>query len=223
MFKPLQSLILNPVSGVARSTVICLHGLGANGYDLEPLAKAWMRRDSTLRVILPHAPIQAVCVNGGARMHAWYDLYSWGFVEREDEAGIQASQGAINALIQAQEAQGIPSHRIALAGFSQGGAMALYTGLHYPNALAGILGLSTYLPSRQSLRIDSIQANQHTPIFMAHGCFDHIVPLALAQSSRLILESLGCKIEWHCYDMEHAFIESEIKESESFLERVFYH
>jgi phospholipase/carboxylesterase len=223
MFEPLQSLILNPVSGRARSSVICLHGLGANGYDLEPLAKAWMSYDPTLRVILPHAPVQAVCANGGARMRAWYDLYSWSFLEQEDYAGIQASQDAINQLIRAEEAAGISSHQIALAGFSQGGALALYTGLHYPKSLAGIIGLSTYLACRQDFSVEKIQANHQTPIFMAHGRFDPIVPLALAQSSSVILESLGCKIEWHSYEMEHALIESEIIESASFLKGVFDH
>lgn len=222
MFEPLQSLILNPVSGLVRSSVICLHGLGANGYDLEPLAKAWMAFDTNLRVILPHAPVQAVCANGGARMHAWYDLYSWDLVDREDVTGIDASHRAINQLIQAEEDLGIPSHQIALAGFSQGGAMALYTGLHYPKSLAGVIGLSTYLACRQALSVKKIRANQQTPIFIAHGRFDPIVPLALAQSSCLILESLGCTIEWHCYEMAHSLIEAEVTESASFLKRVFY-
>ena len=163
-----------------------------------------------MRFIFPHAPRQAVTINGGMVMRAWYDITGAEMIRQEDDAGIRRSAEAIRDMIQTENARGIATGNIILAGFSQGGAIALHTGLRYPESLAGILALSTYLPLSAQLEPEAHAANQSTPIFMAHGLYDPVIPLILAEASRTKLQQAGYSVEWHSYPMPHAVSPQEI-------------
>src|SRR5438270_3193130 len=197
------------------AAIIWLHGLGADGHDFEPIVPE-LELARAVRFVFPHAPIRAVTINQGMRMRAWYDIFQFGGGP-EDEAGLRASQKLTEELIRAQ---GLPANRIVLAGFSQGGAIALLTGLRYPERLAGVMALSTYLPLAGTLAAERTEANRETPIFMAHGRHDDLIPMQRAQASREYLQKLGYAVEWHDYPMPHSVCAPEIADISSFLARV---
>ena len=202
------------------AAVLWLHGLGADGHDFEPLVPQ-LRLPPQLRVrfVFPHAPVRPVTLNMGMRMRAWYDILQLGG-GREDEAGIRESQALLEALIARERRRGVAAQRIVLAGFSQGGAVALHTGLRHAERLAGILALSTYLPLAGSLAPEHSAANLGVPLFMAHGRFDDIIPIERARQSRVALEGLGCKVEWREYAMPHAVCGEEIADIAAWLRAV---
>ena len=197
------------------AAVIWLHGLGADGHDFEPIVPE-LELEKPVRFIFPHAPIRPVTINQGMRMRAWYDILQLGGGP-EDEAGLRASQKLTEELIRAQR---LPANRIVLAGFSQGGAIVLLAGLRYPERLAGVMALSTYLPLAGTLAAERSAANRETPIFMAHGRNDDLIPMQRAQASREYLQKLGYAIEWHDYPMPHSVCAPEIADLSSFLARV---
>ena len=204
-----------------RASVIWLHGLGADGHDFEPIVPE-LQLPATLpvRFVFPHAPVQAVTINGGARMRAWYDVYALDGVRREDETGVRASQARVEALLAREKARGVAVRRIALAGFSQGGAIALQTGLRHGERLAGIMALSTFLPLASSVAKEATAANRDVPIFMAHGVYDDLIPLARATASRDALVAARYQVEWHEYRMQHAVCGEEIAEIARWLRTV---
>jgi phospholipase/carboxylesterase len=198
--------------------VIWLHGLGADGHDFAPIVPELVARDGPpLRFVFPHAPVRPVTVNGGLPMRAWYDILGMAIADRQDETGMRASIAAVEALIAREHARGVPSERIVLAGFSQGGAIALAAGLRHAQALAGIVALSTYLPLADALAAERSAANAATPIFQAHGSADPVVPLALGSTSRDALLALGYRVDWHVYPMAHAVCPQEIAELRDWL------
>jgi len=195
----------------ARYSIIWLHGLGADGHDFEPIVPdLHFKHKSETRFVFPHAPSQPVTLNNGYVMPAWYDLFGLTADAREDEVGIRQAEQRIQNLIAHEIEQGVQAEHIILAGFSQGGAIALHTGLRYPQKLAGILALSTYLPIHDKLEKEANAANRHTPIFMAHGSYDPVVPIALAELSREQLIKLDYKVDWRTYPMEHGVLPDEI-------------
>jgi phospholipase/carboxylesterase len=201
--------------------VICLHGLGADGHDFEPLVPGLVRPgERALRFVFPHAPIRPVTLNGGFAMRAWYDIVSLERRGPEDEAGIRASQTIIEALIRRENERGIPSERIVLAGFSQGGALALVTGTRYPHKLAGMMGLSCYMLLAQSFAAERAPDNQATPIFLAHGLQDPVVAPLLGEQARATLEAAGYPVEWHTYSMPHSLCPQEVSDIAAWLRRV---
>jgi phospholipase/carboxylesterase len=198
--------------------VLVLHGLGADGTDFVPVCRALdLSAAGAVRYILPHAPQRAVTVNGGHVMRAWYDIIGMGPAWREDEAGLRDSQARIEALIAREHDRGIPSERIVVAGFSQGCAMALMTGVRHSNRLAGIAGLSGYLPLADATAAERADANRDTPIFLAHGVDDPVVSLARGRASRDRLLALGCTLDWHEYPIEHTVSLDEIRDLERWL------
>jgi phospholipase/carboxylesterase len=199
-----------------QAAVIWLHGLGADGHDFEPIVPE-MRLTKPVRFVFPHAPVRAVTINQGMRMRAWYDILQFGGGP-EDDAGVRASQKLVEELICSERKRGMA--KIVLAGFSQGGAIALQSALRHAEPLAAVLALSTYLPLNASLEAERSKANQDLPIFMAHGQYDDIIPLARAEQSRQILERLGYKVEWHVYPMPHSVCPEEIADLSAFLRRV---
>ena len=197
------------------AAIIWLHGLGADGHDFEPIVPE-LRLAKPVRFVFPHAPIRPVTINQGMRMRAWYDILQLGGGP-EDEAGLRASQQLTEELIREQ---GLPANRIVLAGFSQGGAIALLTGLRHPERLAGVMALSTYLPIAGKLAAERSDANRDVPIFMAHGSYDDLIPMGRAQASREALKALGYSVEWHDYPMPHSVCAPEIADISAFLSRV---
>jgi phospholipase/carboxylesterase len=203
------------------AAVIWLHGLGADGNDFAGLVPELdLEACPDIRFVFPHAPSMPVTVNGGYVMPAWYDIYGADLVKRQDEAGIRASDKAIHALIVREVARGIAPECIVLAGFSQGCAMALHTGLRYPHKLAGIVALSGYLPLADKFSAERHSANTDTPIFMAHGSQDTVVVPARGEASCNLLSGLGYAVEWHSYPMPHSVHPSEIADISQFLTRV---
>jgi len=203
------------------AAVIWLHGLGADGHDFEPIVPELDLPDAlAVRFVFPHAPMQAVTINGGAVMRAWYDVYALEGQRREDAAGVRASQSKVEELIAREQARGIPSARLVLAGFSQGGAIALQTGLRYSGTLAGIMALSTYLPLPETLADEATAENRETPIFMAHGGQDPVIPHDMAVRSRDVLMEHGYSVEWHEYRMPHSVSLEEIRDIGTWLSRV---
>lgn len=197
------------------ASVIWMHGLGADGHDFAPVVK--MLNLPHVRFILPHAAYKKVSVNNGYEMRAWYDIFSFTPGSREDDVGIHESQTYINTLIAREIASGIPAKRIVIAGFSQGGAIALHTALRYNQALAGVMALSTYLPLKLSLEKEKTPENQFTPIFMAHGTFDNVISLSTCRLSYATLQAQQYKIHWHEYPMAHSVNEEEIADIRDFL------
>ena len=197
------------------AAILWLHGLGADGHDFEPIVPE-LKLKKPLRFIFPHAPMRPVTINQGMRMRAWYDILQLGG-GAEDEAGLRASQKITEELIRAQ---GLPANKIVLAGFSQGGAIVLQTALRYPERLAGVMALSTYLPLAGTLAAERSDANRDVPIFMAHGQYDDLIPMQRARASREHLEKLGYKIEWHDYPMPHSVCAPEIADISAFLGKV---
>ena len=199
--------------------IIWLHGLGADGHDFEPIVpELGLPQSTAVRFIFPHAPVRPVTINGGARMRAWYDVTADG---QQDAGGVRASQAHVEAFIARERTRGIAAAgAIVLAGFSQGGAMALQTGLRYPERLAGILALSAYLPLPDTLAQEASAANRDLPIFMAHGTQDPVIPLSWAKRSRDFLVGLGYGVEWHEYLMPHSVCAEEIADIGRWLRRI---
>ena len=194
-----------------QAAVIWMHGLGADGNDFVPIIRELDLSDCpAIRFVFPHAETIPVTINNGYVMRAWYDILGMDLVRREDEVGLRKSQQQIEQLIAREIERGIPAERIILAGFSQGCAMTLQTGLRYPKKLAGMLCLSGYLPLADKLAAERSEANRSTPIFMAHGRVDPVVQIARAETSRDFLTSLGYAIEWKDYSMPHSVCEEEI-------------
>lgn len=210
----LNCVILEPESGIVHSSVIWLHGLGADGHDFVPIVETLGLKHT--RFILPHAPSRPVSMNGNYVMPAWYDIYGLGS-NMQDEQGISETQGKIEELIAMEVAKGIGPDHIVLAGFSQGGAVALHTALRYPQKLAGVIALSTYLPVKDKLKQEAHIANANTAIFMAHGKFDGVITLARATVSAEHLTQLEYPLEWHEYAMAHSVCNDEIADILSFL------
>ncbi|AMM23413.1 alpha/beta hydrolase [Variovorax sp. PAMC 28711] len=204
------------------ATVILMHGLGADGNDFVPIAgELDLSSVGPVRFVFPNAPVIPVTINGGYEMPAWYDIAVADLVLREDEAGLRRSQAAIETLIAAEKARGIPASRIVVAGFSQGSAMALMTGLRHTERLAGIVGLSGYLPIAATTAAERQAANHDTPVFLGHGTRDGVVTIARGHQTRDALVALGCAVEWHDYPMEHSVCMEEIADLNAFLLRVF--
>jgi phospholipase/carboxylesterase len=202
-------------------SIIWLHGLGANGHDFEPIVPELnLPAAVKIRFVFPHAPQQAVTINSGTVMPAWYDIVSPQLDQLEDETGVHRSQQYIETLIERENARGVAPENIILAGFSQGGAIALHTGLRHPRRLAGIIALSTYMPLVQTVRQEASKANQHTPIFMAHGRHDPIIPLHLGEDACHYLKQLGYEPEWKTYFMEHSVCPEEIRDISHWLCKV---
>jgi len=203
------------------ASVIWLHGLGADGHDFEPAVPQLVQaRGRALRFVFPHAPVRPVTLNGGMPMRAWYDIIQLNRRAAEDEPGVRRSDSAVRALIRRENERGVPSSQIVLAGFSQGGAMALYSGTRLPEKLAGIIGLSCYLPIAASFPAERNAANDATPIFMAHGSLDPVVEPGLGETSRALLTAAGYSVEWHSYPMGHSVCAEELAAIAAFLQRV---
>jgi phospholipase/carboxylesterase len=202
-----------------RFSVIWLHGLGADGHDFEPIAPALRLHDYQLRFVFPHAPVRPVTVNAGIPMRAWYDVAGLERNAIQDEAGIRDSESQVRELILRENDRGIPAERIVLAGFSQGGAIALRTALCYPERLAGIIGLSTYLPLRGTFDDEAHEANARTPVFMAHGTLDPLLPASLGEESRDFLQARSYDLEWKTYPMAHAVCPEEVIDVRDWLRR----
>jgi phospholipase/carboxylesterase len=204
-----------------RASVIWMHGLGADGHDFAPIvSELSLPRSMSVRFVFPHAPMRPVTINQGWVMRAWYDVREDGGERREDEAGVRESQRAITALIERERTRGVPDRHVVLAGFSQGGAMALHTGLRHPDRLAGIMALSTFLPLPATLAAEASAANRDVPIFMAHGTADPMIPLARGRRGHDTIAALGYAIEWRDYRMAHAVCAEEIQDIGNWLARV---
>ena len=199
-------------------SIVVLHGLGADGNDFVPIARELdLRAVGAVRFVFPHAPVRPVTLNGGMAMRAWYDILGTDLARREDEAGLRASQAEVQALLDREAARGIPPERTVLMGFSQGCAMTLLAGLRAPQRLAGLVGLSGYLPLAASTAAERSDANQLVPLFLAHGQQDPVVPLARGLAARDALQALGYDIEWHQYPMEHSVCPQEITDLNRWL------
>lgn len=201
------------------TAIIWLHGLGADGYDFESIVPQ-LNLSYPARFVFPHATVMPVTLNGGMPCRSWFDIRSLSRFEDEDIAGMNQTESYIRSLIQAQLDQGIPSNRIILIGFSQGGAMALYTGLRYDQPLGGIVGLSTLLAGSVALETSQSSANQSTPIFLAHGTYDDVLPLTFALHSRQWLQERQYQVQWHEYAMAHQVQLEEINDLSRFLNSV---
>jgi phospholipase/carboxylesterase len=201
-----------------RASIIWLHGLGADGHDFVPIVpELGLPPALAIRFVFPHAPMRPVTINGGAVMRAWYDVIAAGGNRREVEGGVRESQRRIEALIDRERGRGVPDQAIVLAGFSQGGAMALHTGLRHPQRLAGIMALSCSLPLADAVATEASAANRETPIFMAHGTHDPMIPLARGHQARDVLNTLGYRTAWHEYPMPHSVCAKEITDIAAWL------
>ena len=207
----LPAIELETATGPAAS-VIWLHGLGADGNDFVPIVpELALPPAAAVRFVFPHAPVRPVTINNGMRMRAWYDIAAPDLNNRADITGVRQSQGEIEALITREKARGVPAARIVLAGFSQGGAIALYAGLRHAERLAGILALSTYLVQADKLPAEAGAANRDVPIFMAHGTLDPVVRFEWGLASRRALEANGNPVQWHQYPIEHSLCLEEVR------------
>ena len=216
----LYTIELHP-AGTARATVIMLHGLGADGTDFLSMADELdLAAVGPVRWVMPRAPERPVTINGGMRMRAWYDILGTEIDRREDEAGLRDSARLVDELIAREIARGIPAQRIVLAGFSQGCALTLLAGLRFGERLAGLAGLSGYLPLAAATVAERHGANAEVPIFLAHGSRDPMIPLARGERSRDALLALGCKVDWHAYPMEHSLCLEEVRDLERWLLKV---
>ena len=216
----LQTIELNP-GAAPRATVIILHGLGADGTDFLPMADE-LKLDAVgpVRYIFPRAPVRPVTINNGYPMRAWYDILAADLVRREDEAGLRESMAAVHRLIAAEVVRGVPARRIVLAGFSQGCAITLGAGVRCTERLAGLAGLSGYMPLADTTAAERHSANRDTPVFMAHGRNDGVVPMARGTAGRDLLQGLGQPLEWHDYPMEHSVCIEEVQALQHWLLRV---
>jgi len=203
------------------AAVIWMHGLGADGYDFVDVVPALrLPAGLAVRFVFPHAPMRPVTINQGMVMRAWYDVRHDAGVRREDATGLRASQRQIEALIAREKARGVPARRLVLAGFSQGGAMALQTGLRHAERLAGIMALSCFLPQADTVGAEASPANRDVPVLLAHGTHDPVIPLARAREAQEALTRLGFAVEWHEYPMPHSVSNEEIRDIAAWLGRV---
>jgi phospholipase/carboxylesterase len=203
------------------ASIIWMHGLGADARDFEPVVPALVRSgEKPWRFVFPNAPQRPVTINGGMRMRAWYDIKSLERGMSEDDVGFRDSDAGIRGLIAREGERGVPPGRIVLAGFSQGGALSLYTAARFPQALAGVVALSSYVPLISSFASDRSPANDATPIFMAHGRSDTVIPSTLGRESRDFLLAQGYAVEWHEYPMPHSVCPEEVADIGAFLRRV---
>ena len=201
-----------------KASVIWLHGLGADGHDFEPIVpELQLPAGLPLRFVFPHAPVRPVTLNGGMPMRAWFDIVKIGVNQPRDVQGMLASRAAVEELIARENRRGVPTARIVLAGFSQGGAVALFAGLQHPDKLAGIMALSTWLPAEEGLDLTLSSANLATPIFYGHGAQDPVVPLLLGAQTRNWLTQQGCVVSWHTYPMPHTVSMEEIMHIRAWL------
>ena len=205
-----------------QASIIWLHGLGADGNDFAGVVPELnLPAALAVRFIFPHAPPRPVTINGGYVMRAWYDIATEDLSQAQDAAGIRASEQAVLALIAREQARGVPASRIVLGGFSQGGAIALHTGLRFPERLAGIMALSTYLPLADTLAAEAHTANAHTPVFIGHGREDMLVPLVLAQRTQAVLATMGSVVAWQDYPMAHSVCLPELRDIGAWLTTCF--
>lgn len=211
----LQSIVLDSGPN-PQNSIIWLHGLGADGHDFVPVADE-LQLSSPVRYIFPHAPMRPVTINGGFVMRAWYDITEMNIAARQDETGIRDSQAKVEALIRRETERGIPPEKIFLAGFSQGGAIALHTALRQTRPLAGVLALSAYLPLSALAAQEMLPGTQSTPVFMAHGFSDTVIPHSLGRASAESLKALGYRVDWHDYRMAHSVCDEELRDIERWL------
>ncbi len=216
MLKCVESCTGSPVSG----SVIWLHGLGADGHDFEPIVPQLRLPDVHLRYVFPHAPVRPVTINNGITMPAWFDVIGLEPGSRQDESGIRKAESQIHQLIGRENERGIPTASIVLAGFSQGAALALHTALRFAERLAGIIGLSTFLPLAWTIDAEALEANRNTPIFLAHGTLDPLVPSTRGKETRDFLRTRGFTVEWKTYLVDHAVCPEEIGHIREFLANV---
>jgi len=217
-----ESCVVVETGAVPQYAVIWLHGLGADGHNFEPLVPELAQAAGVaLRFVFPHAPERPISINGGMRMRAWYDIYGFGLGVAQDVIGMGESIQRIGRLVQEQAQHGIAEKHIFLAGFSQGGAVAISTALRYPQCLAGLIALSTYLPDAQALARDASSANTALPVFMAHGHIDPVLPYPLGVSARDSLRALGHTVDWHAYSMAHQVLPAEITDLRAWLFKRF--
>jgi phospholipase/carboxylesterase len=214
-----EAIEIETGSGDVQGSVIWLHGLGADGHDFEPIVpELHLPEDLRLRFIFPHAPVQAVTLNGGMEMRAWFDILTLDRGGPEDEAGIRASAATLQQLIAREQARGIAANKIVVAGFSQGGAIALHAGLRSKQVLGGVMALSTYLPIKSAF--DEV-IKSDVPILMAHGSLDPILPMALGRNSADLLIANGFNVEWHDYQMAHSVCADEIDDIRTWLLSIY--
>ena len=220
---PLETIELCPATD-PRAALIVLHGLGADGTDFIPMCdQLELAGVGPVRCVMPRAPVRPVTINNGYAMRAWYDILQMdvGAARREDEAGLRDAMREVHALIDREVARGIPAQRIVLAGFSQGCAMTLLAGLRYPARLAGLAGMSGYLPLAASTATERAPANLATPVFLAHGRDDDVVQFARGTSAREALQALGHPVEWHDYPMAHSVCMEEVTALNAWLLQVW--
>jgi phospholipase/carboxylesterase len=221
MYSELTTIEIQP-QAEHQYSVIWLHGLGADGHDFEDIARQLQLSTAPhIRFIFPNAPIQPVTVNGGMKMRAWYDILAMNLEREVDVDGIYQSAKLIEQLIARERQQGIAAERILLAGFSQGGVIALHAGLRYPERLAGIVGLSCYLPTLEQLNAEASIAGKQTPIFMAHGILDSVVAVEAGKNVFDALHQQAYAIQWHDYVMEHSVCIEEVEHISNFINLVF--
>ena len=220
MEKATDRIILEPPAQTS-AAVIWLHGLGADGHDFAAIVpELGLPPDHCIRFVFPHAPVRAITINGGIPMRGWYDITDVDLRATEDEAGIRTSADLISRILDTELERGIPADRLVLAGFSQGGAIALHTGLRFNHRLAGLIALSTYLPIAHSLESEAAPANRDVPIFMGHGAVDPLVPEHLGDQTAGRLKALGYRVEYKVYAMPHAVCAEEIADVSDWLRRV---
>lgn len=219
-FKHLKRITIEPAS-TATCCVIWLHGLGDSGAGFSPVVPALkLPQDHKIRFVFPHAPKQAVTINQGAITRSWYDIKSMDLKNRADMAGVLESEKAVHGLIQEQLDSGITSDKIVLAGFSQGGVVSLFTGLRYPQQLAGILAMSCYLANADTLPVQLSTANKTTPILQQHGEQDGVVPIAAGQTANQLLSSQAYQTQWKTYPMPHTVVAEQLNDISIWLQTI---
>ncbi|HEY5366036.1 MAG TPA: alpha/beta fold hydrolase [Casimicrobiaceae bacterium] len=218
MTQPLLPAIEIETAALPDAAVIFMHGLGDDGQGWSDIVRSLpLAKGAAIRFIFPHAPVMPVSINNGMQMRAWYDIKAANLTDRADLAGVKRSQAHVEALVAREKVRGIAARRIVIAGFSQGGAIALYAGLRHPERLAGIIALSTYLIDGAALAAEGSAANRDVPVFMAHGLYDPVVQLAWAEASRDALVAQRYTVEWHSYRMQHSASLEEIADVGKFL------